>query len=454
MPAPKSIDHDARGQRVILLCQPVREFETTAPILPDCARLRADLRQETPRNLITVVIWIAADVELGIGDFTITHSHNHLRFAALGNKLGAFRLELGEGFDLCAARQKLDAIDVGHVRFRLNAQCVFAGGEFDFSLLGPLLVFRIPTAGDFGKDGLDDMFVPIDQEPSRARVCCGIAQANEIGRRPGDFELVLDEIILAARIGNDPDAGAVAIVDDDNVALRKLFRLPGDRALITQLLFCGRDLFVQGGDLRVGVSVGCFEIRREQRGVPDRRAVKDAGERVVILVRDRVKFVIMTARTTESHRHDCATEGVDLLVDDVGAFFDRVFFGEDFRADGEEAGRGEIRFGQEIASELFAQEDVVGQIAIEGVDDVVAIAERIRVRVVLVTAVGITVAGNVEPVSPPAFAVMRGGEEFVDDVFEGIRIRIRDEGFHLCWCRWQTDEIEIGAADERAAIRF
>ena len=61
----------------------------------------------------------------------------------------------------------------------------------------------------------------------------------------------------------------------------------------------------------------------------------------------------------------------------------------------------------EIAGELFADELVVGKVAVEGADDPVAIAPRERVGVVFVATIGIAIAGDIQPMSTPAFAIVR-----------------------------------------------
>jgi hypothetical protein len=75
--------------------------------------------------------------------------------------------------------------------------------------------------------------------------------------------------------------------------------------------------------------------------------------------------------------------------------------------------------GQEVAGELFDDELIVGQIAIEGVDDPVAVLPDLA-RGIDRVAVGVGVAGEVEPRSRPAFAVVRGGEQALDEALVGI----------------------------------
>ena len=88
-----------------------------------------------------------------------------------------------------------------------------------------------------------------------------------------------------------------------------------------------------------------------------------------------------------------------------------------------EAG-GDARLGssgpQLVAGDLFLDEAVVGLVGVEGLDDVVAIAPGVGARLVGLEAVGLGVAGEVEPVAAPALAVVRRGEQAVDELLEGV----------------------------------
>ena len=76
--------------------------------------------------------------------------------------------------------------------------------------------------------------------------------------------------------------------------------------------------------------------------------------------------------------------------------------------------------GRRSPASLLADELVVGLVVVERVDDVVAIPPGVGVSEVLVHAVGVGVAGHVEPVPAPALAVVRRGEQPVDDPREGV----------------------------------
>ena len=221
-------------------------------------------------------------------------------------------------------------------------------------------------------------------------------------------------------------------------------------------LFVPCDFLPQDFNFPAPVLLGRNGIRGFQFPVLDGGAVEDSGEGVVIALGNGVELVIVAAGAAERQAEEDATHGVDLFIDNVSAFLDRVLFGQDLGADGEEAGGCNPVGGggsHEIAGQLFAHELVVGEIAIKGVDDPVAIAPGEWVSVVFVTAVGVAVAGEIEPVAPPAFTVMRGGQQFINDLRPGPGRLIGEEGFHLGRGRRETDQVEVGPAQQDASSR-
>ena len=73
-----------------------------------------------------------------------------------------------------------------------------------------------------------------------------------------------------------------------------------------------------------------------------------------------------------------------------------------------------------VAGDLLADEAVVGLVFIEGLDDVIAIAPRVWAKGVVLEAIALGVAREVEPVARPAFAVVRRGEQPVDEPFVSV----------------------------------
>jgi hypothetical protein len=74
-------------------------------------------------------------------------------------------------------------------------------------------------------------------------------------------------------------------------------------------------------------------------------------------------------------------------------------------------------------------------------------------RVVGIVAGGVGVMRHVHPVSAPALAVMRRGQEPLDHGNEGVGAVVRDEIRDLLGSRGQPDQVEAHASDERPPVR-
>ncbi len=178
----------------------------------------------------------------------------------------------------------------------------------------------------------------------------------------------------------------------------------------------GRDLLVLGLDrglgfvVRLDLLLGCggdFDVFG---------AGENARQGVVIGRRDRVVLVVVAAGAGNGQAQEAAGQRVDA----IGVLVVLLGVAVVDRPTGEEAqGRQAVKpIGpvEQVARDLLDDEPVVGQVAVEGPDQPVAIAEPVGVepgleRVGLVLAV----ARHVEPVAPPALAVVRRGQQPVDD---------------------------------------
>ena len=188
-------------------------------------------------------------------------------------------------------------------------------------------------------------------------------------------------------------------------------------------------------------------------------ALEDAVEGVVVGGAHRIVFVVVAAGTAEREAEDRAAEGVDAVGEiemlEIGVGGVAVAL-----ADGEEAGGGnEIGVGawlslagEDVAGDLPGEKLVVGHVGIEGPDHPVAIAAGFADGVVGAVAGGIGIAGDVEPVAPPALSVGGRCEEPVDDPLPGIGRGVVEEGADLRGRRREAGEIEGDAAEERAPI--
>ena len=91
------------------------------------------------------------------------------------------------------------------------------------------------------------------------------------------------------------------------------------------------------------------------------------------------------------------------------------------------------------------------QVAVEGGDHPVAPGPHGAGEVVLV-AVGVGVAGAVEPVHRHALAVVRRREQPIDELLVGVGRRVGEEGVDLGERRRQAGQVEGHPADQRGAV--
>ena len=94
---------------------------------------------------------------------------------------------------------------------------------------------------------------------------------------------------------------------------------------------------------------------------------------------------------------------------------------------------------------MFDGEFVEGHVGAKGVDNPIAPAPHVADAVALI-AVGVGVAGGVEPAEGHALGVGVRGEEFVDDFFVGGGIE--EEGVNIGRGGGQSGEVEMDAAEE------
>ena len=105
-----------------------------------------------------------------------------------------------------------------------------------------------------------------------------------------------------------------------------------------------------------------------------------------------------------------------------------------------------------IPGDLFANEQVVRFVAVERVDDVVAVTPRVRRVGIALVAGGVGVAGKVEPVTPPAFAVAGVVEQLIDQTLVGQRAAVVDKGIGHGRLGRHAEQIKIETTHQRTAL--
>ena len=143
-----------------------------------------------------------------------------------------------------------------------------------------------------------------------------------------------------------------------------------------------------------------------------------------------------------------AADQVDPIVDDL------VLVVEESAADGEEThrrqGAGVGPQVELVGGNLLEQEPVEGEVGVERPDHVVAVGvgEGVSSLFREDVALGVGIAGHVEPVPSPPLAVERRGQQPVDHPCKGVRRPVGLERLDLLGRRRNAQEVERGPADQ------
>ena len=110
------------------------------------------------------------------------------------------------------------------------------------------------------------------------------------------------------------------------------------------------------------------------------------------------------------------------------------------------------RLAELIAGDLFPDELVIRLVVVERLDDVVSIAPRVGTVAVVLEAARVCIARDIEPVAPPPLAVVRRGEQPIDEPLPGTARRVVEERVRLLEGGRKANQIEIRAAQKRPAL--
>ena len=134
----------------------------------------------------------------------------------------------------------------------------------------------------------------------------------------------------------------------------------------------------------------------------------------------------MAACAIHGEAQDAAPDGADHVVEVVEAVVGIVLFAiPDLRIAAEEPVAIMRVVGDPVefvAGDLFGEEGVVRLVLVERADHVVAVSPGIGAVEVVLEAVGVGVARNIEPVPAPTFAVVRRGEQPIDEAFPALGV--------------------------------
>ena len=249
----------------------------------------------------------------------------------------------------------------------------------------------------------------------------------------------------------------------------------------------GADRFALGGQLRLfrfegddpGGMIGfgllalrelgrCFRQGDAADGAPDADAfqfhgrggaTQHAGHAVVVFDADGIELVVMAAGATHRHAEEGPADLDELGVDMVRLHLGFVRVDDLDVADHQEA-RGDELLGalfhgsgrQEVAGELFLDEQVERFVLVEGLDEVVAVTPGMLGEDVVRGADHVGIPREIEPVAGPAFAVSRRGEQAVDDLGVGVGGLVFGEGDDFLGRGREAGEVEADASDPGMSV--
>ncbi len=108
---------------------------------------------------------------------------------------------------------------------------------------------------------------------------------------------------------------------------------------------------------------------------------------------------------------------------------------------------------EDVGGDLLADEPGVGLVAVERLDEVVAVRPGVGPDAVLVVAVGLGEVDQVHPVPRHALAVVGRGEQAVDQPLVGVGPVVAEERLDLLGRRRQAGQVEREAADQGSGGR-
>ena len=193
----------------------------------------------------------------------------------------------------------------------------------------------------------------------------------------------------------------------------------------------GADFFLQRREFH---TVRLHQRRRVHHHLARTAAGEDAVERIKILLADRIKLVVVAARAGNRQTKEGLGENIDLIVHDFHLVIQRVHrhvaqldHPQLRRAENgfvQPVRRVETRLRQQIAGEMFADELVVGQVAVEGANEIVTVTPGHRQFRIALAAVRFAIAHQIHPMPRPALAETRRGQQPIHYFRVGLGRRI------------------------------
>ena len=179
------------------------------------------------------------------------------------------------------------------------------------------------------------------------------------------------------------------------------------------------------GLLAVGLDLVC----RHERMLDRSRREEHCLDAVVVLLRNRIELVVVAPRAAHRHAHERQRGRGHQIVEGI---LPAALAAAQVGADTQESGRRHRLVARRssqvvelVSGQLFADELRVRLVLVERVDDVVAVAPAFGAIDVELEAARIGIANEIQPVARPSLAVVRRGEQRVDEFRPGVRLSDR-----------------------------
>ncbi len=179
------------------------------------------------------------------------------------------------------------------------------------------------------------------------------------------------------------------------------------------------------------------------------RRIKDGLDAVVVHLRNGIKLVVVAAcaadrraQERERGRRHQVVHGIQPIAAAFGAQ------AQEPRGDHRLVGLGR----DFIARQLLFHKSVIRLVGVERVDEVIAVAIHLGAVHIELVAAGVGIPHQIHPVPRPAFAVVRRGQQCVDQPRPRIRRRVLHKRVGLGRCRRQAEHVQVGAAHQRATV--
>ena len=184
--------------------------------------------------------------------------------------------------------------------------------------------------------------------------------------------------------------------------------------------------------------LGLVSLAERQVAVGVFHALEDTLERVVVVLRNGIKLVVVATRAAGGEAEENRAGGVDHVVQFIGALHAvelAVLPLHDVVWPGDEKTRAQ-RFAQRIAGNLLAHKIVVGLVLIKRANHPVAIRPRVVPLAVGFKAGRFAKAHEVQPMRRPPLTITRAGQHLIHQPRERSRLVILHKRFHLLR-RWR-----------------